>query len=913
MPTEYFSWWGKAGQGNDPATQHALPLHQLDVAAVADRLLDGIPRLTEHLSRLSGLPERPLRAWIRFWIAIHDLGKFSSAFQQLRPDLAPTRAPHYPYTIRHDTLGFLLWREALAPRLVERLATQLANPTDKDYLEPLLEYWAAAVMGHHGQPPKTEPHALRRHFSDRDIETALAYTDAIADQFLESDTGLDDLRELYVRAPTYSWWLAGLTVLADWVGSNDAWFPFQQAAESLEHYWESTALPAADHALAAAGLLPCGSGQRQPLGSLFDGIDDPTPLQSACMEMAWEPGPQLFLVEDITGAGKTEAAFLLLNRLLAAGDVHGAYLALPTMATANAMYRRTACVYRRLFSETDDPVSLVLAHGGRHLNDGFRDSLLPTIDKAGEYQRGEWDAGASCNAWFADSSKRSLLAQMGVGTIDQVVLAILQSRHQSLRLFGLFGKALIVDEVHASDAYLHRLLCTVLKFHARAGGSVILLSATLPEPMRDELVEAWCTGLERSPPRLEQNGYPLLTRVGEHDEAQQVVAARAESVRTLHFNLMHDPASVVEWVAQRAGEGACIAWVRNTVGDAIKAYEALAALIGPERITLFHARFAMGDRLAIEDRTLTAFGAESGPSSRRGRVVIATQVIEQSLDLDFDEMVSDLAPVDLLLQRAGRLRRHTRDCEGNRVDGLDQRGEPTLQVLSPDPDRETDGGWYRRLFPGAAFVYQDHGQLWRTARLIRDRNPIRLPEELRGWIDAVYGEQPAVALPEAMEASSLSADGQRSGDDSLATFNAIRMADGYSYTGSRWWDESYTPTRLGDPTRIIRLARWDGTRLHPWSDDAHHPWPLSQLQIRRALVEEAIVSEAIAAAVEQLQSAWSGGFRDALVLPFVADGDAWVAQARNGNGRPVTVTYDAVSGFQVGNIDPAGGVQGSVA
>jgi CRISPR-associated endonuclease/helicase Cas3 len=893
-----FRYWGKSdsNEAGQPVW-HSLVYHCLDVAAVTDRLLARHRRLRETMVRLAGLPEPHLSAWIRFFVAIHDLGKFSSAFQQLVPEIAPPRARSYFYSVRHDTLAHIYWRRKLYERVTHRLLGAWADGEGRNYAEDLLDQWMLAVSGHHGQPPKTtadDTHTL--HFSAEDEQALNAYVDAVSGLFLgEVPASFRPGKEFLRGTKLFSWWLAGLTVVADWLGSNREFFEFRREPMPLETYWSNIALPAANRALDHAGLLPNSPNGAQPITQLFSAIETPTPLQAACAKVAITHGPQLFLVEDVTGAGKTEAAFVLVNRLLAAGAAVGAYLALPTMATANAMYRRTAEVYRRLFVDGEHPTSLVLAHGSRHLDDRFTDSVLPRTTQQGEYEPGEPEAGAHCNAWLADGSKRALLAQMGVGTLDQALLAVLTSRHQSLRLLGLLDKVLLVDEVHASDAYMHRLLCEVLALHARAGGSAILLSATLPKKMRNELVQAFCEGVGRRVPGLDKEDYPLLTRLGADDEAQIPVPTRTCVARTLGFEIIHDEAAAEAWIVDRAEAGACVAWVRNTVGDAISAYQRLSARLGQGKVMLFHARFAMGDRLRLEEEIVDAFGKSSRVDARTGRVVIATQVIEQSLDLDLDEMVSDLASIDLMLQRAGRLRRHTRDARGNPLAGDDERGPVLLRVLAPDPDAEVDSRWFARLLPGAAVVYPDHGQLWATARLLKVRGQIAVPGELRSSIESVFGDL-APTTPEPLRPRSNRAEGTRSADASLARFNAIKPGQGYRHEGADWWDESYTPTRLGDVTTTIRLARWDGVHLRPWSDDPRHPWAMSEVRARGKLKAPTVEPGALADAIKAQLEEWGKGFGGVLLALTEIDG-RWCGIFQDGEGKGITAIYSAVAGL----------------
>jgi len=897
-----WEYWAKS---DADGAWHSLPFHQLDVAAVGVRLLQRHPGMANRLLQLSGLPRSVFETWIAFFLALHDLGKFSSNFQMLRPDLAPAHCRQRPSSLRHDSMGNLLWQERIGPELVRSGKLVRTNGSSDD-IEELLDGWVSAVTGHHGQPPKSGNHPLAACFATEDIEAASEFVGAIATFLLQEHPPelSGDLLQLVDRSRPFSWWLAGFAVLADWLGSNRDFFPYRTEPMSLLQYWEKVAFRRADDAIDACGLLPAPPASDSQIQKLFPRITTPTPLQDRCARMPLSDGPQLMILEDVTGAGKTEAAFVLLNRLLASGKAEGGYFALPTMATSNAMYLRAAGVYKELFDERSSAASLILAHGSRHLDQRFRISLLPRSPDQGEYQPGELDAGARCNSWLADGNKRALLAQMGVGTIDQALLAILTSRHQSLRLLGLGNKVLIVDEVHASDAYMHRLLCSLLQFHAYMGGSAVLLSATLPARMRQELADAFRRGLGQNPQPLSSGEYPLVTRIDHSQQPLEIqVETRGQCRRTVEFSTFQEPAMVMQWIVEQARAGRCVTWIRNTVGDAILARQALAREIPEENLDLFHARFAMGDRLAIENRVLARFGPESTPKDRAGRVLIATQVVEQSLDLDFDCMISDLAPIDLLLQRAGRLRRHVRDELGNRQlnDATDRRGPITLHVLMPDPGAETDKRWVSGLLPGTAAVYPDHAQLWLTAWMIEKWQRLKVPEELRLWIEGVFSDDPAATVPEALAAIGQKAEGVRRGDSATATFNSIRLEDGYEQCYGEWWDESHTPTRLGEPTVVVRLARWDGQALKPWSNATEYPWAFSEVRVRRSVLasEEQPGSELLRSALEKVRESWSKSAAHSCVLPLENRDGVWRCKAMDESGRSVEVTYHADEGLTI--------------
>lgn len=899
--TTYFQYWGKAQPRSEAGSAwHLLPFHALDVAAVGYELLARQPALRGALSQACGLDDAALQQWMPFFLALHDLGKFSEGFQKKRADIFEIlagRTPRKPDDLRHDSMGYLLWIEFLQDRFLE------AGTPDGDSVGDLLAWgeafgwWMLTVTGHHGQPPALPSKRVRHYFSREDLEAASAFLVACTDLFLtrEAATALPRSPEPWAnRLTVASWWLAGFAVLCDWLGSNQVFFSYHAEPQSLGSYWERVARPSAAKCVAAVGLLPVRPANFLGLRGLFPVIRQATPLQHVTESIPLASGAQMFLVEDVTGAGKTEAAFVLLNRLLAAGSVEGAYLALPTMATANAMYSRTAAVYRRLFEEGTHP-SLVLAHSARGLVEGFRSSVIPVDGEMRRRYEGDYPtASAQCNAWLADNRKVALLAQIGVGTIDQALLAVLQARHQSLRLLGLRGKLLMVDEAHANDPYVHALLCRLLEFHAAAGGSAVILSATLPNRMRQELVNSFAAGLGAEPPEVATDAYPALTHIASTGAAIVPVDTRESSQRVLEFSRLADETEAVEWIVAEAEAGRAVAWVRNAVDDAIEGYRALVERLPPGSVTLFHARFALCDRLDLERSLLGAFGPDSGALDRQGKVVVATQVIEQSLDVDFDRMVSDLAPLDSLLQRAGRLQRHRRDGMGDRLgdDSMaDGRGAAVLHVVSPEPVSDARQEWISSTLRRTGYVYPDHGKLWLTAERVFSGS-LRIPEDVRPAIERVYSDVSAADVPDSLQDSSLSSEGKARADMSLAQFNVVELDGGYCMPDREWWSDSYTPTRLGEPSLTFRLARWDGVRLTPWAPRGPRAWQLSELRIPERLVADEEPSpddESLANALAELRSQWAD---DLKVLVMIPDGTGdWHSTALSSDGKVLEVHY----------------------
>lgn len=904
----YFSYWGKAQPVEGGISgYHLLAFHSLDVAACGEALLK-LPRfsLASMASEL-GWPLAHLERLFVFFLGLHDLGKFARAFQGLAPDLSSALVPSDPrkrYTQRHDTLGWLVWRDHLA----DSSLNQSLSPDAEDFWAD----WIRVVVGHHGMPPREAADGgsvslrAKDYFLPEDVQAAQAFAIDLAVLLLQESLPFPGpAQQQCLRR--YAWQLAGLAVLADWLGSNQAFFNYQDQPLALSEYWQNLARPKAEQAVRSAGLSSQLAMPWQGPQALFDYLQQPTPLQRYAAEVELEEGAQLFLLEDVTGAGKTEAALILVQRLMSAGLAQGLYFALPSMATANQMYRRVGEVYRRLYQASASP-SLVLAHGARQLVEGFRQSVLQATEQTQDfdYRPDEGSATTQCSAWLADSRKKALLADVGVGTLDQALLAVLPARHQSLRLLGLAGKVLLVDEVHAYDTYMGVLLKTLLTAHARQGGSAILLSATLPANQRAELVAAFQFGL--GAPLLEElsadNRYPLATQVGAQVRSQ-ACATRAQLVRNVSVVPLHSEAEVLDLIATQAAAGRCVCWIRNTVEDARRAHAELE-LSQPDAALLFHSRYAMGDRLAIENCTLELFGKESTAVMRRSQVLVATQVVEQSLDLDFDVLISDLAPIDLLIQRAGRLQRHRRDANGEPAADAEGRAAPVLYLHCPEPDEQPSADWYAASFPKACYVYPNIGQLWLTQRALLAAGSIVSPGlpgqvgSVRSLVEAVYGEEAELAVPEALRKATNDELGKQLADTSQAHFNALKLHKGYCQDSSHhWYEDTRVPTRLGDESLTLYLARESSAGLQPLIAAEQFPWEQSAVRIDarvlKALAPEWLVR--FGSAIEALRQRYRVLADPAFVLPLVADGDAWVALGSDERGRVVRIRYDKKVGF----------------
>jgi CRISPR-associated endonuclease/helicase Cas3 len=846
----YFQYWGKARPTSDLShSYHPLVYHSLDVAAVGRELICHY-RPCIKISENLGMDREVFADIFAFFLSLHDIGKFAASFQYLVPKLpaqliGENKNQPYKYKVydvRHDALGYFLWQQKLRKYSFSELDWEIS---DQNYecVKDIFDQWMQIVTGHHGVPPrmKHQKKQIDLLFNEIDIEAAKNFLLAIKrlpffPQKLPTEFSSETFKEIFQES---SWLLNGTAILADWMGSDQNVFNYFTDPMSLEEYWNTHALRKAKESIKKTNLIY--RIQAQPFKNaenIFSTIKTLTPLQKYCSEVELFNSPQLFILEDVTGSGKTEAAFILAQRLMAMGLADGIYIGLPTMATANSMYNRTSSVYKKLFSADSEP-SLVLAHSKNYLYRPLHSAIHPSDIN---YKSDEETASHEYNHWFADNRKKALLADIGVGTLDQALVSVLPVKHQTLRQLGLINKILIADEIHAYDEYTGTLLKTLLESHARRGGSAIILSATISQKMHRQLVSAFQKGLgirKKKEDYLLLKNFPLATHVGEKIQ-ETSLETRKICQRKVNVQMLTDELTVYQIIQQAVAKGQCVCWIRNTVKGAITSYKALIAQpgINPDNVRLFHSQFAMIDRLRIEQEVINHFGPSSTGKFRSGQVLIATQVVEQSLDLDFDVLISDLAPIDLLIQRAGRLHRHVRNSSGDCVkDGKIQSGRqlPIFYIFGPPLTQEPGADWLKEILPGTSAVYPHVGRLWLTQQWLGEEKSFEMPRQARQMIESIYDDKLSKCIPVNLEKLSGVAEGEQSCNRSQANFNCVDISRGYcdeSANHGGWGEEINTPTRLGDEMQEIILVIAGRDQCHAYADVKIHPWDMSTLSLR---------------------------------------------------------------------------------
>ncbi|MBU0608858.1 MAG: CRISPR-associated helicase Cas3', partial [Armatimonadetes bacterium] len=617
-----------------------------------------------------------VQRWLTFLVGLHDLGKATPGFQgqeatqrrrlRERGWVMPRGAAR-----AHDALGLMI------------LHGLLRRHADEPFEGATALDLATVIAAHHGQPVAPRP-AMG---ADRHLGNA-AWAAARLELFLslihlaglEAEPMPSGL--LHPSRALLSL-LGGLVRVSDWLASQNTDFASLQTDEvAYTHEARQRAVEAADRA---------DWGQTPPPDADFAALFGfpPNAMQQRVSRLAGPiHAPAMVLIEAPTGTGKTEAALQLAHEWLGHGHQAGIYVALPTQATATAMHERLRSY------------------------PGFADSRLCHA--------------AAPAALGADAAR--LLDRMGVGTVDQALLAVMSDRQAWVRLLGLANKVVILDEVHAYDAYTSGLLGRLLQWLAALNCSVIVLSATLPAAQRAELLRAY--GAVEAPL---QTAYPRVTLAA--PTFQQVVGLPVGPQRTVRLRHETQPGTLAADLLARLDDGGCAAVLCNTVAAAQGMYCRLCRELSSAGIpvSLLHARYPHAWREERERGLIGQFG-KHGERPARG-VLVATQVAEQSLDVDFDLLVTEWAPLDALLQRLGRLHRHDRLRPARLQD-------PEAWLLAPTAD--ADG---LPDFGAAAAVYDEY-LLLRTWQLLRDCDTLTLPQDTERLIEACYAPPDVTDAPE---------------------------------------------------------------------------------------------------------------------------------------------------------------------
>jgi CRISPR-associated endonuclease/helicase Cas3 len=688
----------------------------LDVAAVVERILAREPHASlRWAAGAFGVPPQCLGRWLSWVAGQHDVGKGTIGFQSKWPvgcsrDQAAGLSFDRRWMVqdRHDLSSAALLSSRLSPALARVVAAH------HGFHFTSIEVQRARLVG---EPPvwKQARDVLLQHYDW--VLLGSPGLDALSSAAPDSSLATADLSALN--------WLAGLTSVADWIGSNTTWFaPGERAVTLYEHH--AGALVLADRALDDIGWPQVPAPAPDSPGALLERLTgvrgvQPRPLQTAADELLQDvSAAALLIVEAPMGEGKTELAFMAWQRLQHRLGHRGFYIGLPTQATGNAMFERARHFLRVI--QAPVPLDLQLAHGGAALE---RDRLIELRGIHGPAADDAAGEAVQCSAWFAQR-RRALLSPFGVGTVDQALYATLNVKHHFVRLWGLANRVVVLDEVHAYDSYTGGLIEALLRWLQRLGCSVILMSATLPAARRRALLSAWGVEADATAPDAAL-AYPRLLLAsggrlaGRHCPSRPLAPIRLGGID-------ERVESIAALALEQVAPGGCIAIIVNTVDRAQQLWRRLRPQIEADvPVLLFHARFPADER-SQRERAVQALYGKAGTRPARA-VLIATQVAEQSLDIDFDLLISDLAPVDLLLQRAGRLHRHARQRPAAHA-------EPRLIVAGLLPGALPDlkrTGWeavYGAYLLGRTWAFVSREERW------------TLPHDIDRLVQQVYGDEP---------------------------------------------------------------------------------------------------------------------------------------------------------------------------
>lgn len=769
------SFWAKTGVatndfGEEIETGMELPQHMLDSACVAGYLWDNwiSEGSKKWLKESLDVDETDARSLVCFLVGTHDIGKATPEFAgQLdsrgNPDLAQYRQKivdaGFEFSLDLEKPDNRCPHSTYSQTIIEGWLVSKYLLEDEWELENVQKL--AHVSGsHHGVT--SSPHSSGRNDGrlinlisdepkwrnwqqtwDELLTFIMQFTGAeeVLGRIVQSDRGLSLESQFFIT---------GLTIMSDWIASNPEFFPYgpvNSQEERVQKAFEEFHLPQSwkpesFEELSAEEIYKYRFG--------WDGDIQLRPMQKVVVDAAKSmPTGGLICIEAPMGQGKTEAGLVSAEILAAHAGKNGVMFAAPTQATANSLFTRVARWAENAAGGLD-AVSMYLGHSKQNLNKDFQRMRYARIKTYEDLPDEKRKSTAYVHSWF--SRKKGLLSTMVVGTIDQVLMMGLASRHVMLRHLGLGEKVVIIDEVHAYDAYMNIYLKTALYWLGKMRAPVVLMSATLPSNVRENLLKEYARGLgirRKKKFLIDSSGtdYPVVHTLCAEEKGRAQKWDVEQPVETQKFSLqvMGDSFEELDSILSvLEGDGGCAAVICNTVARAQDAYNHLLGLgiYSSDEVMLVHSRFIALDRTEMEEKLISKLGKEATRGNGRPHrfVVVGTQVIEQSLDIDFDVMVTDHAPVDLVLQRMGRLHRHERDDRPNPLK------EPKCYVRGVE---ELGAETQVPVFPKAAnFIYAESILLSSYAQMMPyfEGKTLEIPTHISEMVQGAYSALPQ--LPE---------------------------------------------------------------------------------------------------------------------------------------------------------------------
>lgn len=605
--------------------------------------------------------------------AIHDIGKVSKPFQEMIYGALSDTSNHPEYIQpKHDSLSPALKHAAIGQIFLIDYGKEV-HDTKK---------WSdiASIVGTHHGTISPQSSALSKDQSLGGVPYHLAREKLL--RLLSDELGSklpEDLTENEI------YFLTGLTVVSDWISSAKTKAELDNS--SFDHL--------AKQAVSDAGY----SALQMKAGLSFENVFGftPYPIQSEFFESVKSPG--VYILEVEMGMGKTEAALYAAYKLLENGMANGIYFALPTRLTSVSIYKRMSTFIEKI-TNGESKAKLVFKDSYIYLN-AFSENCEPGGD------------------WF-DNSKRSILAPFGVGTIDQALMSVINVRHSALRTFGLAGKVLIIDELHSYDEYTGALISELVRQIRSLDGTVIILSATLRSESKQKIIE-WMPC---------NNSYPIITVSNNSTKEEINICSQSNKhIRILHRN----ENTAIEEAIDHALNGNKVIWIENSVAEAQNIFAIISSRLADTdvEVGLLHSLFTQNDRKRIEDKWIPLFG-KTIHRHTKGLILIGTQVLEQSLDIDADFMISRIAPIDMLFQRIGRLWRHrendaTRHCDA-----------PECIIIHPEFEKAIKCP--EEAFGITGVIYSPY-VLFHTLKTIATTEYVDIPSSIRKMIEDTYKDE----------------------------------------------------------------------------------------------------------------------------------------------------------------------------
>ena len=685
-------------------------VHSIDVAEVLKKMMRRWIPLSIY-SSFQGMSEDEVERLLYFIGMIHDIGKMTALFQSR---IMPSIESQNMYLEKN---GFIL-RNAND----FKYAGETSHPIAGEAI--LLKYGcpagvAAVVGSHHGKPealsqnPSLLIDVYGKNFYDHQKEKwFLLWKEWIS--YSLNRAGYRSMQDIPIIDQSTQVLLTGILIVGDWLASNTQFFHLYRRDDMPLH----SIYPARVNKAWRTINFPERWCPENP------SIDDeeflqifgfiPNEIQKAMLDVTDQmSSPGLMILEAQMGIGKTEAALAASEVIAYRYGEGGVFFGLPSKATANGLFPRIySWVENQSFEERH---TIELLHSDSFLNEEYV-SLFDRTQGIGEDLNQE---GVYINSWF-NGKKTGLLADFTIGTIDQVLMAALKKKHVMLRLLGIVGKIVIIDECHAYDAYMNYYLDRVLTWLGVYRVPVILLSATLPSIRRRELIDAYLKGrykLSEIDGNVTSNHYPQITWTNNNKVCQKSIQLSSNQKAVIIDNVKDSQcADYLRRYLSGVGSSGIIV---NTVRKAQELAASLQIELPEYKIILYHSQFISSDRAEKENLVLDAVGKRSTFESRSRLIVVGTQVLEQSLDIDFDLLISQLCPMDLLLQRIGRLHRHNRKRPK-------KCNRPICAILRPGEE------YYDK---GSRAVYGDW-ILLRTQRFLKEK--ITISNDIPLLVNQVY-------------------------------------------------------------------------------------------------------------------------------------------------------------------------------